>query len=689
MSVIPKIKLIGIGGAGVNALSRMTKCGNDYIELIAVNTDAQSLRFSRVPHKLLIGENTTLGLGAGMDIRLGEKAAKESKEKIKEVLKGAEMVFLTAGFGGGCLRGSSLILTNPEGPVRIDSIKPGSTVYTFSNGNLVKKKVLAAMQTGIKKVLELKTNNRTIYASEDHPFLRVKPLNSLSDNRFSKFEPEWIELRNLKVGDLVVILRKLPDDGKSLKLPNGSFTNEKFCQLFGFLLGDGWITKGKYRNDNWRIYFSPSNDEKNNQKYLSLIKEVFGLEMKRRENWYNVGSKEVGILLEQLGLHKKATEKEVPEWVFTLPKSQKKAFIIGLADADGCYSTQKGRSGLPKKEIKFEMSSEKLIRGLKILCDSMGLRVSNVTSRKRILKAPNSKEEKLSTSWILRIYKTHELTGVLPHPKARSGVGFLYKFRNCSRNGRLPEFFKYFGFNRIKSIREIGNEEVYDKTVEDSHNFVADGFVVHNTGSSCLPIIGEMAKNLGILTVAVITKPFSFEGVQRQRIANWGLRNLEGKVDSLICISNDKLLKIIGKNTSVEDAFWECDRILREAIQGISDLIFFPGIINVDLADIRGILKNSGEALFSQAKSKGENRAITAANEAIHSPLIDFPINKAKGILLNIAGGEDLSLFEIQEAAGFIKKTVSSRAKISFGASEDKTLKKGEIKITLIATGIK
>jgi len=193
---------------------------------------------------------------------------------------------------------------------------------------------------------------------------------------------------------------------------------------------------------------------------------------------------------------------------------------------------------------------------------------------------------------------------------------------------------------------------------------------------------------LGILTIAVITKPFSFEGIQRQRVANKGLRNLKGKVDSLICIPNDKLLKIVGKNTSVEDAFWLCDRILREAIQGISDLIFFPGIINVDLADIRGILKNSGEAFFGQAKAEGENRAVTAADKALHSPLVDFPITKARGVLLNIAGGEDLSLFEIQEAAGFIKKTVSQDAKISFGASEDKTLKKGEIKITIIATGV-
>lgn len=208
------------------------------------------------------------------------------------------------------------------------------------------------------------------------------------------------------------------------------------------------------------------------------------------------------------------------------------------------------------------------------------------------------------------------------------------------------------------------------------------------TGSGGVPILGEILKELGILSIVVVTKPFSFEGSQRQKIANATIKKLKGKVDSLICISNDKLLKIVGKNTSVESALWTCDKILREAIQGISDLIFSSGIINVDLADIQGILKNSGNALFGQAIAKGENRAIKAANLAIHSSLVDFPVDKAKGVLLNIAGGDDLSLFEIQEAAEFIKKTVSPKAKISFGASEDKTLKKEEIKITFIATGI-
>ncbi len=183
------------------------------------------------------------------------------------------------------------------------------------------------------------------------------------------------------------------------------------------------------------------------------------------------------------------------------------------------------------------------------------------------------------------------------------------------------------------------------------------------TGSGGIPILGEILKELGILSIVVVTKPFSFEGSQRQKIANATIKKLKGKVDSLICISNDKLLKIVGKNTSIQSALWTCDKILREAVQGVSDLIFFSGIINVDLADIRGILKNSGNALFGQAIAKGENRAIKAANQAIHSSLVDFPIEKAKGVLLNIAGGDDLSLFEIQEAAEFIKKQFLQKPK--------------------------
>lgn len=676
----PKIKVLGVGGSGSNTVSRMAKFKVEGVELVAINTDAQALHFCKVPNKILIGKNTTKGLGAGMDILSGKAAAEENKEEISEVLKGLDMVFITCGLGGGCLRGSSFVATNPKGPVRIDSIKPGSMVYAFENNTLVKRRVLAAMKTGVKKVLELKTKNRTIYGSYDHPFLRVNPSNLLSGNRFSKFTLEWTELRNLKKGELVVILKKIPDTGKPFELPNGSLTDENFCQVFGFLLGDGWISKSK---ESWKIYFSPSKHKKSNQKYLDLIKKSLGLEMKKYKsaNWYCVGSKKTYELMEKLGLHKPAKEKEIPTWVFTLPESQKKAFIIGLADADASYSTQIGKTGLPKKEIKFEMASEKIIKELKVLCDSIGLRTSNVSSRTRIIKPPNSKERGKFTSWTIRIYKTHELLGILPHSKTRSGENFLYKFRSR----RIPDFFKHFGFNRVESINDMGEEEVYDITVEGSHNFVADGFVVHNTGSGAIPVIAELAKQLGILTVVAVTTPFSFEGAERKQIASQAMAGLKGKADSLLVISNDNLLKIIDEKTTVSNAFEICDDILKQAVISITDLILSPGIINIDFASVVSIMKNSGQALFGTGKAQGQNRAMEAAQKAISSPLLDFSIKGSKGILFNAAGA-DVTLQEIQQAAKVITENVDSKAQIIFGAVKDNTLKKGEIKITVIAT---
>jgi len=207
------------------------------------------------------------------------------------------------------------------------------------------------------------------------------------------------------------------------------------------------------------------------------------------------------------------------------------------------------------------------------------------------------------------------------------------------------------------------------------------------TGTSATPILAELAKNLGILTVAIVTKPFSFEGSFRQKLANLGLTNLEKKVDSLLCISNDRILKIIGKNTSVEEAFFKIDEVLGQAVRGISDLISSPGIISLDFADLEEILRNSGKALFGVGKAKGENRAVAAASSALQSPLLDLPIKKAKGVLFNI-GGEDLALFEVNSVANFIKKIADKKTKIIFGVSEDKTLNQGEIKVTVIATGL-
>jgi len=209
------------------------------------------------------------------------------------------------------------------------------------------------------------------------------------------------------------------------------------------------------------------------------------------------------------------------------------------------------------------------------------------------------------------------------------------------------------------------------------------------TGSGAAPVIAEISKNLGILTIAVVTTPFSFEGSERKKIAEQALENFKGKVDSLLVISNDKLLKIIDEKTTVTNAFLICDEVLKEAVQGITDLILVPGIINIDFASVLSIMKNSGHALFGMGKAMGENRAVEAAEKAISSPLLDFSIKGAKGVLFN-ASGTDITLSEISEAAKIITKNVDPKAQIIFGAVKppkgSPNLKKGEIKISVIAT---
>ncbi|PJB99283.1 MAG: cell division protein FtsZ, partial [Candidatus Nealsonbacteria bacterium CG_4_9_14_0_8_um_filter_35_12] len=206
------------------------------------------------------------------------------------------------------------------------------------------------------------------------------------------------------------------------------------------------------------------------------------------------------------------------------------------------------------------------------------------------------------------------------------------------------------------------------------------------TGSGAGPVIAEISKNLGVLTVAIVTKPFSFEGIFRKQIAKKSLEELKEKVDSLISISNDKLFSVLNPNISLNSAFWACDDILRQAVQGISDLIVLPGIINVDFASVKSVLKNSGTALFGIGLAEGEKRAQEAALKAINSPLLDRSCKGAKGILFNVAGGRDISLSEIEEVAKIITKEVNPEAKIIFGAVQSENLKKGEIKVTVIAT---
>jgi cell division protein FtsZ len=207
------------------------------------------------------------------------------------------------------------------------------------------------------------------------------------------------------------------------------------------------------------------------------------------------------------------------------------------------------------------------------------------------------------------------------------------------------------------------------------------------TGSGAAPIVAETAKELGALTVAVVTKPFSFEGAQRRAIAEEGLENLRERVDTLITIPNDKLLQIIDKKTTLINSFKIVDDVLRQGVQGISDLITKPGIVNVDFADVKAIMSNSGSALMGIGIGTGENRALDAAKAAINSPLLELSIDGAKGVLFNVSGSTDLTMLEINEAANVITESIDPNAKVIFGAVVDETMKKGEVQITVVATG--
>ena len=206
------------------------------------------------------------------------------------------------------------------------------------------------------------------------------------------------------------------------------------------------------------------------------------------------------------------------------------------------------------------------------------------------------------------------------------------------------------------------------------------------TGTGAAPVIAQIAKELGALTVGVVTKPFSFEGKGRNTKAVSGFDSLKNKVDALITIPNDKILTIIDKKTPLSDAFLVVDEVLRNGVQGISDLITVNGLINVDFADVKSIMSNAGSALMGIGYGTGENRAVEAARNAIDSPLLELSIGGAKGVLFNITGGTDLSMFEVDEAARIITDAADPDANIIFGAVINESYT-GEMKITVIATG--
>ncbi|HEU5253452.1 MAG TPA: cell division protein FtsZ [Solirubrobacterales bacterium] len=207
------------------------------------------------------------------------------------------------------------------------------------------------------------------------------------------------------------------------------------------------------------------------------------------------------------------------------------------------------------------------------------------------------------------------------------------------------------------------------------------------TGTGAAPVIAEIAKNeIGALTVGVVTRPFEFEGAQRARQAQEGIDRLREMVDTLIVIPNERLLSIVERRTSILDAFREADNVLRQGVQGITDLITIPGLINLDFADVRTIMRDAGSALMGVGSASGEARALDAAKAAITSPLIEESIKGATGMLLNITGPEDLGLFEVNEAAQLVQAEADDNANIIFGSVVDQSMK-DEVRVTVIATG--
>lgn len=236
-----------------------------------------------------------------------------------------------------------------------------------------------------------------------------------------------------------------------------------------------------------------------------------------------------------------------------------------------------------------------------------------------------------------------------------------------------------------KRAVEETKEEIQEAVKGADMVFIAGG-LGGGTGTGASPIVARIAKEMGALTVAVVTKPFFFEGKQRMHLADTGLDELRQAVDAIIVIPNDRLLSTISKETTAKNAFSMCDDILKSAVEGISDLITTPGVINIDFADIRAVMHNAGPALMGIGYASGEKRAEEAARMAINSPLLEVSINGAKGVLFSIAGGDDLTMFEIQDAAKVITESVDPDARIIFGTVRDEKLKKGEVKITVIAS---
>ena len=253
------------------------------------------------------------------------------------------------------------------------------------------------------------------------------------------------------------------------------------------------------------------------------------------------------------------------------------------------------------------------------------------------------------------------------------------------------------GAKLTRGLGAGGNPSVGQKAAEESRDdlvaaldgadmvFITAG-MGGGTGTGAAAVVAQVAREVGALTVGVVTRPFTFEGRRRSQQAEQGIQTLKEAVDTLIIIPNDKLLQVVEKRTSMQEAFHIADDVLRQGVQGISDIITIPGLINVDFADVKSVMSSAGSALMGIGIGQGEGRAIEAARTAINSPLLEATITGASGVIFNVTGGNDLTLYEVNEAAEVIYSSVDSEANIIFGAVVDERLQ-GEIRITVIATG--
>ena len=257
----------------------------------------------------------------------------------------------------------------------------------------------------------------------------------------------------------------------------------------------------------------------------------------------------------------------------------------------------------------------------------------------------------------------------------------------------------YIGRNLTRGLGTGMNPEIGRQAAEENRSeiaevlngadliFIAAG-LGGGTGTGAAPVVAEIAKQSGALTIAFVTKPFDFEGSQRDRIAQEGVNKLREKVDALMVVPNDRIFSVISKDTPLLKAFAAIDDVLKNALEGIVEVIVSPGIINLDFADVRSIMDNAGTAVIGLGIASGQERAAEAVRQAINSPLLEISAEGAKGVLLGISGGGDMKMNEINEAAKLVKQAIDPGAKIIFGAYRDRKLRPNQIKVTLIATGI-